>query len=176
MDNATMYICLSCAIAIVSFIYLRIDPLGKFNPRAVESRPTSYENANEALNRMSSWATWLSGLQTAAMAAMALISKDIKLDNSLKIYGFLALLFMGTCIILTTWVLSSLPSIQQRLVYTEKGETTTKNDIYNFDIYGFINLRLGPFTGLSHFYFLVGILFWGIFILNCLNAKTCPKI
>jgi len=83
-----------------------------------------YENAKEALNNIGTWTTWLTGLQTAAIASMALLIKDkVKPLTEIQTnYGFFTLLFFGSSIILSTWLLSAIPSIQQRLINSKNPE------------------------------------------------------
>jgi hypothetical protein len=159
MANST-YLIFTAGLLIFSVIYL---VAGKFVYKffKIKSDPITYESSKEALNRIASWTTWLTGLQTGAIAVMGLLFKPPS-TNHLKIYGFFAILFFGASIILATWLLSSLPSIQQRLV--DSKEPSEKNDIYTMKIFSFIPFRLGRFSGLVHTYFLIGIVFYALFI------------
>ncbi len=49
--------------------------------------PVTYDNAAQALDRMASWTTWLTGLQTAAIATVGLLFKDRELSIFDKYYG-----------------------------------------------------------------------------------------
>lgn len=163
MANST-YILFVAAVLAFSIIYLL---LGKIFIRSfeVKNAAVTYESAKEALNRIASWTTWLTGLQTAAIAVMGLLFKSP--SDNLKTFGFFAILFFGASIILATWLLSSLPSIQQRLVNSK--EPDEKNDIYMMSIFSFVPFRLGRFSGLVHTYFLVGIVFYALFIFEIFN-------
>jgi hypothetical protein len=123
-------------------------------------------SAKVALERISSWATWLTGLQTAAMAAMALLIKDrtVALTDVQKNYGFFVLIFFGASIILSTWLLSSIPAIQLRL--KEGDEPDEQNDIYRMKLFSFIPFTLGRFSGIVHSYFLIGVIFFALFIFS----------
>ena len=154
-------------VAVVTALYFLLDRLFIKNIEMVAEK-VSFDSAKESINRISNWATWLVGLQTAAMASMLYLAKEekslllAKEEGMLpKDQGFLALLFFGSSIILSTWLLSSLPSIQQRL--KEEGPNP-QNDIYLMNIFSFIPIRLGRFSGIVHFYFLIGIIFYALFI------------
>ena len=151
-------------VAIFSFAYLIFDKwiLRLFK---IKTDSVSYDSAKEAIGRLGTWTTWLTGLQTAAIAAMGLIiPKDGYINKTLIQDGFFALLFFGSSIVLATWLLSSLASVQQRLVDSET--PSPSNDIYMMKIFSFIPLRLGRFTGLIHTYFLIGIVFFALFVFN----------
>jgi hypothetical protein len=130
----------------------------------LKKSPITYDSACKAIDRMATFTTWLTGLQTAAMAAMGLLLKDRLADDLCIRYGYYALLFFGASIILSTWILASLPSIQESLNDTET--PSPDNDIYMIRIFSFVPLRMGRFTGLIHTYFLVGIIFFARFIFH----------
>jgi len=133
-----------------------------------KSEMVTFESANLALDRIEKFTTWLTGLQSAAIAAMGFLIKDCSAREDLIIYGFFSILFFGGSIILSTWLLSSLPSIQQRL---RRSDTPTEeNDIYMMRIFSFIPFRLGRFAGLIHTYFLIGIVFFALFIFKSLTT------
>lgn len=163
MTNS-IYLISIFAVAVFSLIYLF---LGKvfYKSFEVKNDAVTYESAKEALSRIANWTTWLTGLQTAAIAVMGLLFKSP--SPQLKTYGFFAILFFGASIILATWLLSSLPSIQQRLINSKDPEE--RNDIYMMKIFSFIPFRLGRFSGLIHTYFLLGIVFYGLFIFEIFN-------
>lgn len=124
----------------------------------------SFENAKIVLDRLASWTTWLTGLQTGSIAAIGFLFKENKGNPDLVGYGFFTLLFFGASIVLSTWLLSSLPSIQQRLSTSKNPDP--QNDIYMMKIFSFVPLRMGRFTGLIHTYFLIGIIFFALFVFN----------
>jgi len=151
-------------VILFSVIYLVTD---KFVKRIFKITPTkvSYENAKNALDKICSWTTWLTGIQTAAIAAMPLLgSKDQPFSVVSKNYGFSVLLLFGASIILSTWLLSSIPSIQQRL--NNSTTSTGVNDIYEMRLFSRIPVTLGRFAGLVHTFFLIGIIFFALFIFS----------
>ena len=153
------------SVFIISMAYLFTEKLSIKIFKMGQSKVV-YENATEALKNVSTWTTWLTGLQTAAIASMALLTKDkiIPLTEVQKNYGFFTLLFFGASIILSTWLLSAIPSIQQRLINSTTPEK--ENDIYRMKIFSFIPFSLGRFSGLVHTYFLIGIIAFALFIFS----------
>jgi hypothetical protein len=156
------------AVVIFSIGYLWLDTM-KPSPE-----PASFESAKTAIERIGDWANWLTGLQTAAMAAMFLFIKDVEPTRRLKKLAFAALLFFGASILLSTWVLSALPSIQLRLVPTNETGSSPLNDIYDVSIFSFVHVRLGRLAGLQHTYFLIGIVFFALFLFETFNAPRKP--
>ena len=154
MNN--IFIIATFSLAAISVLYLLDFKVPRYRIifRAFRKRdkpiPVTYKNAIHALDRISSWTTWLTGLQTAAIASIALFYEDRTLTKSETILGFGTLLFFGTSILLATWLLSSLPSIQQRLVGNENENIASKeNDIYSKAIFHFVPIRMGGFAGRS---------------------------
>ncbi len=144
----------------------------------IKSQKVTYDSAKTTLDRLSSWTTWITGLQTAGMAAIGFLIKEFgKTTENLRIYTFFSLLFFGASIVIAAWLLSALPSIQQGLVPTKEGEDgDEKNDVYMANLYSFVSLRFGRFTGLVHTYFLAGIISFGFFVFELLNHgifKNC---
>ena len=137
----------------------------------IKKQKVTYDSAKTTLDRLSSWTTWITGLQTAGMAGIGLLIKDFgTMTDDLKRYTFFSLLFFGASIIIATWLLSALPSIQQGLVPTNEGEVgDERNDVYMANLYSFVSLRFGRFTGLVHTYFLAGIVSFGFFVFELLN-------
>ena len=137
----------------------------------IKKKKVTYDSAKATLDRLASWTMWLTGLQTAGMAAIGLLIKNFGTpSDDLKNYTFFSLLFFGASIVIATWLLSALPSIQQSLVPTREGEDGDEsNDVYMANLYSFVPLRFGRFTGLVHTYFLAGILSFGLFVFELLN-------
>ena len=115
-----------------------------------------HDNAKIALERMKDWATWLTGLQTGALAVLGgLATKSSGTPHRcLKHATFFALLFFSASIILTTWLLGALPSIAQELV----PGWSPANDVYAHRIFSFVNIPLGKFAFLSHLFCLLGVI------------------
>jgi len=161
----SFYIFWITGVIIISLIYLLTERLA-LKVLKIKPDKVAFDNAKIALERLGSWATWLTGLQTAAMAAMALLvnKKENTLTEIQTKYGFFVLLFFGVSIVLSTWLLSSLPSAQMRLNNT--GSPDEQNDIYRMKIFSFIPFTIGRFSGIVHTYFLVGVIFFALFIFS----------
>jgi len=152
-------------VVIVSLLYLLTEKLA-LKIFKVKADKVTFESAKIALERLSSWTTWLTGLQTAAIGAMALLVKGrkVQLTAVQTKYAFFVLLFYGTSIILSTWLLSSIPSAQMRL--NNSGSPDEQNDIYRMKIFSFIPFTIGRFSGIVHTYFLIGVIFFALFIFS----------
>jgi len=164
MENKFYFFWIS-GVVIFSLVYLLTEKLS-VKVLKIKADKVTFESAKIALDRLGTWTTWLTGLQTAAMAAMALLVKDRKIPLTLPQthYGFFVLLFFGTSIILSTWLLSSIPSAQMRL--NNSGSPDEQNDIYRMKIFSFIPFTIGRFSGIVHSYFLIGVVFFAVFIFS----------
>jgi hypothetical protein len=131
---------------------------------------TSIDAATKALDKVSAWTTWISSLETAAIAAIGFLYAGHKATEDVKNYAFFTLLFFGSSILLATWLLCCTPSMQMRL----NSKTGTSNDIYEMDIFQSLPLRFGSFSTLVHTYFVTGIIFFSLFIYAVINAPVLP--
>lgn len=161
----TFYFFWIAAVVIASLVYLLTEKVS-LKIFKIKADKVTFESAKIALERLSAWTTWLTGLQTAAMAAMALLieGSEIPLTEIQTKYGFFVLLFFGASIVLSTWLLSSIPSAQMRLNNT--GTPDEQNDIYRMKIFSFVPFTIGRFSGVVHTYFLVGVIFFALFIFS----------
>lgn len=157
------------------------DPLlDEIDTEKLHRQPVSYESAKEALDRIKDWAVWMTGLQTAAIGVVAYFvfgKEDVHDVNCFQRgLAFAASLWMGLSIVLSTWVLSSLPSIQIRLKYSASAETEHKeNDIFEKPLFTRHYFLLGPFTAAYHTLFLFGLLACGLLIGYSFLKGSSPK-
>lgn len=141
--------------------------------RNVDGHPTSEARGTAALERVHNWATWMTGIQTAAIAVFGFwlekkggFARGTR-DHALAVASLVA---FGLSILVATWVLSCLPSIEQRLV---EGVCET-NDVFEQGIYlmPVANwLRLGVLTTVFHSYFVVGAVAFGWLALRQLDKS-----
>lgn len=131
----------SIIVGILTITFLFAASADRFNPKA-DHIPTG-ENAKGALDRVATWATWLCGLQTAAMAAMGLLMKDVRPSKAQMTAGFYAVLFFGWSILVCTWVLGALASMQLEL----QSSASVANDIYHSRAFPQTSIRLWPLLG-----------------------------
>lgn len=121
------------------------------------------DDALEALKLMKDWGVWLTGVQTAAIAALGAFFREHSFPDSAKF----AVLFFTASIVADTVLLAGLPSIVLRLKREQTNGTTSTsddpaltNDIYEMST--FADSRYGRRAGavyvVSHVYFVLGIL------------------
>jgi hypothetical protein len=128
------------------------------------------DNAHRAIERLEKWATWLSGLQTAAMAALGVVAKGLQLSEFEKTLGFFAFIFFGSSIFVCTLVLGALPTIQLRLT----DPPSSKNDIYHEYGVGGLPVPIWFLAGLQHMYFFLGMGCFAIFLFKSFDLQ--PKL
>ncbi len=127
----------------------------------------TYESAVEAVNRISSFTTWITGLQTGAIAAMGFIFKDRgAIPELYQFCGIFTLSFFATSIILATFLLCGLPSVQLRL--SKDKISIGGNDVYKMAIFDSFPIKVGRLGNFIHVYFLIGIIFFSLFIIGVL--------
>ncbi len=163
--HTSFYLFWIAAVFVLSLLYLLTEKIS-LKVLKIKKEKVSFENAKIALERLSTWTTWLTSLQTAAMAAMGLLVKDSAkpLPPLVTKYGFFALLFFGASIVLSTWLLAAFPSAQLRLNKSDVEDET--NDIYRMKIFSFIPFTIGRFSGIVHTYFLAGMVSFALFVFS----------
>lgn len=105
---------------------------------------------------------WIAGVVIVSLSY--LLTEKVHLTETQTKYGFFVLLFFGASIILSTWLLSAVPSAQIRL--NNSGTPDAQNDIYRMKIFSFIPFTIGRFSGIVHTYFLIGVIFFALFIFS----------
>jgi hypothetical protein len=93
--------------------------------RQVDVLSVSRTAAIDAIDRITAWTTWLTGIETAAIAAIGLLVKDRGLYGSQRRWGFFGLLFVGTSLLFSVWLIASLPNIVLQL----DASTSPINDV-----------------------------------------------
>jgi hypothetical protein len=111
------------------------------------------EAASKTIERLKDWSTWLTGICTAAMAAMGLITKDRDLRSGQRRCGFFALFFLGTSLLLSVWLVALLPGIQLQL----SSSNAAANDLYRHSFDTLTHVQLTGLLVLQHIYFVLGI-------------------
>jgi len=170
MKNETFYEICIALVLIYSLLYLfiRRDWIKKWNPLAVKMKrvKTSEALATNGLNKIESWTKWMAGIQTTAIAFMGYLLAEAKcsIEGSATV-GFLSLLFFGASILLCSWLMGGIPSVQIRL----KQSATKKNDVFEMRVFEFLRLRMGTIFGLIHQYFVIGIFFFSLFTILMLR-------
>lgn len=117
------------------------------------ARPVTYAQAKDALTMMKEWATWITGIQVGAIAAIGYFANP-EMARRQKMVAFLSVLFFGGSIVLATWLLSGFPSVIQRL--DPSGNAVLENNIFQCWLFGFIPIRVGLVSSLQHYLFALG--------------------
>lgn len=161
-------------LLLVGLLYLR------FAPKHARI-PTTFEQGHASLDRIRDWASWMTGLQTAAIAAFGfwLEHNGRFSPESIEMrWSMWALISFGLSILVATWVLSCLPSIEQRLIKSAAPETKDAvNDVFEQPIYSHSWIRwfrLGTLTALFHGYFVSGALASGVLMFVLFDAPLPP--
>lgn len=140
----------------------------KVNKQCAGTTPQSVmrSDAKEALDRMKDWATWLTGIQTGAIAAIGFLKESDLQEDWTALYYFCGIMSAGAfaaSVFGFTWLLGSLPSIQQRLGVSA-GDPHADNDIYHQSLFvARPTLKLQWVAAFSHYFGIVGFLFLVLF-------------
>lgn len=172
----------SATSILVGMVLLAPVCLGATMLRKPEVIATTYEQGRIALDRIKDWAAWMTGIQTAALAALGfwLDRREVWLPESWQSAWVLAtMVAFGFSILVATWVLACLPSLELRLVEAGKvGVTDQRNDAFELPINTMALwqwLKLGALATLFHTYFLAGALCFGAFVFSELGSAPPPK-
>lgn len=138
------------------------------NPKA-----TSEEGGELALQYLLEWATWMAGIQTAALGGLALFfrseDKTSKyITEKQRQFALSAFVFLGLGLFLTAWILSSLPSLAVRMHAPPAPgvDELYRYDVYEQDLYGWIPLKLAYFMTAQHWFWALGLLSLGAYIIS----------
>src|ERR1700710_3142453 len=147
--------------------------------RPVFSSPRA---ALDALQQIQEWGKWMAGIQTAAIAGLgAILLEAHKAGDCLSCFertsALLAFLFLSLGLVLSSYVLSSVPSLSLRLGFADTrsplaGSTDPRSqisisdapgyDIYewpSFTWFGANQISLGLLMGLQHWAWAIGLAF-----------------
>ena len=161
MTRETMVCILVVGVAALTFGFC-------LRPRTKEK--TTLVGAVLALTHISTWATWMAGIQTAALGGLGWLIFNDKpkgpkdMDDIQAFFALGAFICLGFGLFMAAWVLSSLPSLAIRLYTESSNEPTPENDVYEKTLFGFGRVRLGYVMGLLHWLWGFGLLFLGIHI------------
>ena len=107
------------------------------------------------------WAVWLSSLQTGAIAALGVLTKDVRLTKAEKIICGIALLSFVLSILAGVSMIGAIPYLPERIQ-----RRYPKGFIQTFDvsIYDEIRLPIGWLGHFMHITFALGIIFFAAFV------------
>lgn len=128
---------------------------------------TTKDGALTAISHIQHWAQWMAGIQTAALAGLALMVFDDKapvlrpLPEPAPLFALASLLYLGAALFCSAWVMSSLPS-QTIRIHAHQGKNSDlceHFDVYEQKLYEAIwSPRLGYLLTLKHYLWAVGLL------------------
>src|SRR6185503_3818299 len=121
MNDGVLTLAIAAAIAVV---YLVQDVA--YRPKHRRGLPpVPRDNAVQAIDKMKDWGTWLTGLALAAIGAIGvLLPKDGALQGRQRGAAAVAVVLFGASVLVSTWLLSALPSLHLRL----DSRTSADND------------------------------------------------
>lgn len=153
------------AFALVSLVLV----VSTFKVANAKKIATSRKGAESFLSYTADWAKWMAGIQTAALGVLALatLDKDYlygrELNDCQTALAVFTFVFLGSALLASAWVLSSIPSQAIRLHSVTGADTEPKTefDIYEQQLYGWV--KKGPFTfgwllTVKHILWVVGLL------------------
>jgi hypothetical protein len=132
------------------------------SPLPAPVREVPFENAITAAERMKDWSIWLTGLETGTMAAMGLLAKDRHLSLKQRRWAFFALIFLSLSLLLSVWVVASLPGII--LQFDRQNSEPGINDLYYHTYKTATRIHLSTALGLQHSYFMIGVTCFSVFV------------
>ncbi|PSR53256.1 hypothetical protein AHMF7605_06785 [Adhaeribacter arboris] len=170
-------------IAIISIALIIYDMNHVMKVKALIKNPT-FDGAKDALERLSDWAKWLSGIQTAALGGLGLLIND-RPGIEKEPFVLITALLLGVALLCSAWVLSSLPSISLRIYATYGWQkrkqsritgTSKKYEIYELPLYhAFKGVPLSFVVTLQHWYWGLGLLSFTWVLIQLPNYKPEPK-
>ena len=134
------------------------------------SQQPSYEAAVAAIGRMKEWGIWMAGISTGAIAAVGALFPKSGSDYWHRVAAILAVMLFGASVLVSTWLMATLPSLHLRLRKAESLE----NDIYEQRIFWLVNVRVGLLAALQHLLFMMAIVAFTFFLYRTILATSCP--
>lgn len=158
------------SIATAAIILILVTMAVRFNWRRIHgSQQPSYEAAIAAIDKMKDWGIWMAGISTGAIAAVGvLLPKKGFIDDWHRFAAILTVMLFGGSVLVSTWLMATLPSLHLRL---RKGEAS-ENDIYEQKIFWFVNARIGLLATLQHLLFMLAIVAMAFFLYRTIIAAS----
>ena len=150
------------AIVGTAILAILIIVAARFDWRRMHgSQQPSNKAAVEAIDKMKDWGIWMAGISTGAITAIGILFPKIpRVDNRHRFWATLAVALFGASVVVSTWLMATLPSLHLRLRENESPE----NDIYEQRIFWLINVRIGLLAALQHLFFVMAILAFAFFL------------
>jgi hypothetical protein len=157
------------AIVGTAILAILIIVAARFDWRRMHgSQQPSNKPAVAAIDKMKDWGIWMAGISTGAIAAIigVLFAKIRCVNNWHRFAATLAVVLFGASVVVSTWLMETLPSLHLRLRENESPE----NDIYEQKIFWLINVRIGFLAALQHLLFMMAILAFAVFSIAFIAA------
>lgn len=151
--------------------------------RKITVIPTTQAGAVAAIDQIQEWSKWMAGIQTAAIAGLALMvfKKESfaveHLPGGAPLFALCGFVFLGAALFCSAWILSALPSHTIRIHAQELPEKTISAvyDIYEQPLFSWLRrIHLGYLLAATHWLWAVGLLSVGLFFVTLLAyGATC---
>jgi hypothetical protein len=140
--------------------------------------PCSREGGLQALSYLADWAKWMTGLETAALGGLTLLVFG-RGDHSVKHLtpyqadmAWCSLLFLGSALIVSGWVLASFPSLSIRLFKNPfLVGPQAEYDVMEQQIYAKRSPRLGFLVNWHHWLWGLGLASIAAFAVSLFVAR-----
>ena len=136
--------------------------------RAPNVVPSTREGAKVALDHLQEWAKWMSGIQTAALAALGLLlfkedTKRLLINTKWEtLAAVCTFVLLGTALFASSWILSSLPSLAVRIYsHPDLPSLAPYYDIYEQRLFGWFPLSVGYLLTLQHWLWALCLISFG---------------
>lgn len=148
-------LCLIAALAVVTLILARGSACKQ------SAIKTTRDSARDAIELIRQWSTWMAGIQAGILTSLGVLTKDGLSDRTLC-SAELTVLFMGSSLFATAWILSALPIL--RLNLDPRSGAHDENDIYEQTLYRSLPITLGMVSFWQHLLWVLAILCFSVFL------------
>jgi hypothetical protein len=132
---------------------------------------TTRQAALDSLPFLQEWAKWMSGIETAVIAALAIfvLNEDkcptFTVVPVAKSFALATFLLMGLALLSSAWILSALPSLSLRIRAETAVDPSPAYDVYEMSLYGWLTpVRLAYVMWLQHWAWGAALVTFAIFI------------
>ena len=139
------------------------------------------ESGERALGRLTEWAKWMSGIQTATLAALGfMLNHRDRWSAGESFTAIATVVLMGSALLCTGWVLSSIANVGLAISRETVEDRDILFDVYERHLYARFaelpaghplrHLTLNYMVTLQHWLWASGLIFFGIFLLTQVNV------
>lgn len=144
--------------------------------------PTTRDGAVLALQKIEEWSKWMAGIETAAIAGLVVLIFDehkkllTDLPPLAPSFALSAFLFLGSALLCSAWIFSSLPSHAIRIYERQECGRAAVFDVYEQPLYSWAEKgpTLGYVLNVNHWLWVIGLLSLGaVFAMILGRAASC---